>query len=192
MNASELENIWKKQPAFTPSRESIAQIAATVCSADRKFRQRIWWRDAIEIAVAVALAGGFALLGRTWLRWISITSVLFVAAYLVRSRISREPIRKTLNVTEQLEQMIRDTEKQMHLLRSIAWWYLLPCSVAAVAIALDGLQRQVNLSHLLTFGGVFVPLYTAIYWLNQRAVRRLLQPRRANLQNALSELRQQS
>src|SRR6476660_5301911 len=129
MNASELEQLWKKKPPFEPSPENIAQIAATVDALDRKFQRQIWWRDLREIGAALAIAIFVGLVGRTWFRWIAVASALFVAAWIFRSRMLVRPGREIPNVIERLQQMIRETEMQIGLLRSVLWWYLLPCAV---------------------------------------------------------------
>jgi hypothetical protein len=88
--------------------------------------------------------------------------------------------------------MIRETEMQIELLRSVLWWYFLPCAVAVFAMLLDSSPRNFSSSQLLIYGGATGALYIVGYWLNQRAVRKKLVPRRENLCHALAELSQQS
>lgn len=192
MNASELEHLWQRQQPIELSPENIVQIAATVDAVDRKFRRTIWWRDLREIGAVLILTVWFGLSGQTWLRWLAIASVLFVGAWIIRSRIVVRPDREMPSVIERLQQMIRETETQIHLLRSVLWWYLLPCAVAVFFMVLDDPPRNFSLPSLLIFGSVGAAMYVAIYWLNQRAVRKVLEPRRENLRHALAELSQQS
>ncbi|HYJ05178.1 MAG TPA: hypothetical protein VEX43_08590 [Chthoniobacterales bacterium] len=192
MNASELEHLWQRQQPIELSPEYIAQITATVDTVDRKFRRRIWWRDLREIAAVLILAVWFALSGQTWLRWLAIASVLFVGAWIIRSRIVVRPDRDMPSVIERLQQMIRETETQIHLVRSLLWWYLLPCAVALFIMVLDSPPRNLSSSQLLIFLSPMLLLSFVIYWLNQSAVRKKLVPRRENLRRALAELSQQS
>jgi hypothetical protein len=192
MNASELEHLWQKQQPFEPSPENIAQIAATVDTLDRKFQRKIWWRDLREIAAAIIVATFFGLVGHTWLRWIAVASVLFVAAWIFRSRILVRPGRKIPNVIERLHQMIYETEMQIGMQRSVLWWYLLPCTVAIFAIVLDSSPRNFNSPFLWIFGSVTGAMYVGLYWLNQRVVRKKLLPRRENLRHAIAELSRSS
>lgn len=195
MNASELEHLWQRQQPIKLSPENIAQIAATVDKVDRKFRRKIWWRDLLEIGAALVAAAFFGLVGQTWLRWLAVASCLFVVAWIIRSRLIVRPVREIPSVIERLQQMILETEMQIQLLRSILWWYLLPYAVAIFAIVLDSIVRDswnFNLPFLLIFGSVTAAMYVAIYWLNQRALRKKLGPRRENLRHALAELSQQS
>jgi hypothetical protein len=96
-----------------------------------------------------------------------------------------------------LHQMIRETEMQIKLLRSVLWWYLLPCGIATIALVLDHSPRKFdvskfNPSYLLIFAGAMAAFYFAAYWLNQRVVRTVLEPRREHLRHTLAEFSQQS
>ena len=191
MKASELEHLWRRQQPIELSPENIAQIAATVDTVDRKFRRKIWWRDLREIGAALIVAAFFGFVGQTWLRWIAVASCLFVVAWIFRSRVMVRPVPENPSVIGRLEQMIRETEMQIELLRSILWWYLLPCVVAIFAMVLD-FSPRFHLPFLSIYGSVGAAMYVAIYWLNQRYVRKVLEPRRENLRHALAELSQQS
>lgn len=191
MNASELEHLWQKQQPIELSPEKIGQIAATVDAVDRKFRRKIWWRDLREIGAALVVAAFFGFVGQTWLRWLAVASCLFVVAWIIRSRIMVRPSRETPSVSGRLQQMIRETEMQIELTRSLLWWYLLPCAVAIFAMVLDSPPRF-PLPFLSIYGSGGAALYVAVYWVNQRAVRKVLEPRRENLRHTLAELSQQS
>jgi len=201
MNASELQHLWRKQQPIELSPENIWKIAATVEAVDRKFRRKIWRRDLLEIGTALVLATIIALVGQTWLRWVSVASCLFVAAWLIRSRIMISPTQEIPSATGRLQQMIRETEIQIGLLRSVLWWYLLPCAVGILAVMLEVIMlksavpdfspRNLNLPFLSIYVSGGVVLFVAVYWLNQRAVRKVLKPRRENLRHALAELSQQ-
>ena len=192
MDASELEELWQKQQPFEPSPEDIAQIAATVASLDRKFRRKIWWRDVREIGAAVVVATFFGLAGHTLLRWIAVASLLFVAAWIFKSRIIVRPGGEIPNLIERLQQMIRETETQIGMLRSVLWWYLLPCAVAMFAFVLDSPSRRFDSPSFLILCGLIGAAYIVVYWINQRAVRKKLGPRRETLRQALAELSRKS
>ena len=196
MNPSEMENIWNKQKAIELTGENIAKVAAAVCAVDQKFRRTIWWRDLREIGAALIMAGLVGLTGQTWLRWIAAASCLFVCAVIIWSRIAVRERSREVSVVDQVQQMIRETEMQIQLGRSVLWWYLLPCTVAVAAVALDRalatgrLSREVDPVNLASFVVTVGAVYGVIYWLNQRAVRKQLEPRRARLRNMLADLRQ--
>jgi hypothetical protein len=192
MNPSELEQIWKRQVPGALSQENLTRIATSVRKVDRKFRRRIWWRDLREIAAVLILAVWFGLSGRTWLRWLAVANILFVAAWIIRSRIVVRPDREMPSVIERLQQMIRETEMQINLLRSVLWWYLLPCAVALFVMMLDSPPRNFSSSQRLISVGPLILLFLAIYWLNQWAVRKKLRPQREHLRHVLAELSQPS
>lgn len=192
MNASELEEIWKRQKAVDSSPENIAQIAAAVQLIDQKFKRKIWWRDLREVGAAIVGAVVFGVVGLTWLRWIAVASCLFVAGYILISRRAVRSVSETSSLAERLYQMIRETEIQIGLLRSVLWWYLLPCAVATVAFVVDRLPRTFSPARLIVFFGTMSIFYIAAYWINQRVVRKALEPRRASLQHALTDVLQQS
>ena len=193
MNASELEHIWQRQERTAPSPENLARITGRVREVDRKFRRTIWWRDLREIGAALVVAAFFAVAGQTWLCWISVGSALFIAAVLIWSRLVLKRAPEDSDVIGRLRQMLRETEMQINLLRSVLWWYLLPCGVGMIAFVLDHSRGQfdfskISTSYLLIFGTTMA----AVYWLNQRAVRKVLEPRRANLERVLAEFEKQS
>jgi hypothetical protein len=196
MNSSELESIWQKQHAFEPSPENIAQLANALHSADRKFQRIIWWRDVREAGAALICAAVFGFVGQTWLRWVAVTGCLFVTAYIVVSRMAVRYRAEGLSLVERLHQMLHQTQMQIRLVRSVLWWYLLPCAIATIAFVLDRASGQGRLPkkfdpfYLAAFVGVMSVFYVAAYWLNQRAVRKSLEPRRARLQEILTDLQQ--
>jgi hypothetical protein len=197
MNASELEHIWKRQGPIALSQERLSAIAASVGRADRKFRRKIWWRDLREIGAVLLIVWFSVIRGQTWLRWISVASALFIAAVLIWSRLVLKSPPRNSSVIARLHQMIRETEMQIRLLRSVVWWYLLPCGIGAVALALDHSPRKFDISkltssHLLTFAMTMALLSVGVYLLNQRAVRTVFEPRRARLRHALAEIEEHS
>jgi uncharacterized membrane protein len=198
MNPSELENIWNEQKPIAPAPENVAKIAASICLADQKFRRTIWWRDLSEIGAALGVAAWVGFAGETWLRWIAVASSLFVAAVIIRSRIALRFRPEEVSMVDRLQQMIRETEQQIQLLRSVLWWYLLPIAIAMVAIVLDRslvhgrLPQRIDPVGLTIKGVTMGLLFAGGYWLNQRAVRKHLEPRRAKLRRSLSELSQSS
>jgi Flp pilus assembly protein TadB len=191
MNASELEQIWKRQKVVDSSPENTAEIAATVQMIDRKFKRKIWWRDLREVGAAIAVAVVFGVVGRSWLRWVAVASCLFVAGYILMSRRAVRSVPEPSSLAERLQQMIRETETQIGLLRSVLWWYLLPCAIGTIAFVVDRLPRTFSAARLLPFFAAMAIFYIAAYWINQRVARRTLEPRRANLQHALAEVLQQ-
>jgi hypothetical protein len=86
-------------------------------------------------------------------------------------------------------------EHQIWLLRNIVWWYLLPPGVALMIFPahLAWRSRDDGLSAVAEFAGaacVFALVFWILYWANQRAVRKQLEPRRKELQALLRNLKE--
>ena len=83
---------------------------------------------------------------------------------------------------------------QIWLLRNVFWWYLLPIAAAL------GISIGYSTWHARHFGATAVMgwcvyglscglLYWGIYWVNQFAVRKSLDPRRQELEALLASLK---
>jgi hypothetical protein len=81
---------------------------------------------------------------------------------------------------------------QIWLLRNVWWWYLLPLFVGA-NVCFTGTVARVEPQNALRVGcGYFVfcvLLFWGIYWFNQFAVRKSLQPRLKELDALLEDLK---
>jgi CubicO group peptidase (beta-lactamase class C family) len=92
-----------------------------------------------------------------------------------------------------VKESLSQVERQIWLLRNVLWWYLLPFAIPILAFFahVSWLNSKVWLESALGFGvpAVFVvALYCWVYWLNQRAVRLQLEPRRQELLALLASL----
>jgi len=57
--------------------------------------------------------------------------------------------------------MIREVNRQIRLLQSVLWWYLLPCAVAVAAIAAERLTLPLNWPRISMTGGIGLVLFGA-------------------------------
>ena len=93
-----------------------------------------------------------------------------------------------------VESSLAEVEHQIWLLRNVHWWYLLPLAVPMLAFFAHTFWRlsrgnvweaAIATSFVtVVVGGV----YTWIYWINQKAVRSTLEPRRQELTSMLRSL----
>ena len=186
-----------------------ARVGSLRTEAER-FDRAIRWRDRREYAAVVfvlAFVGcqfpvipsdlaraGLALMG---------LGALFVAGWLWRAQRRRPAPPPDLPAAEALRTALARVEVQVDLLRSVAWWYLLPLVPGPLlfiygtygAAAREGLPSIDTLAK-----GAFVafllvaPLlilgaaYGFVYWLNQREVRTGLLPLRDRLARLLHDL----
>jgi heme/copper-type cytochrome/quinol oxidase subunit 2 len=104
-----------------------------------------------------------------------------------------EPLLKS--VTESLTQL----EHQIWLLRNVFWWYLLPILVGlcAVIAQIIWIREEIRaheggeMANIIALGTIPVFILTCglVYWINQRAVRKQLAPRRQELKSLLTSLK---
>jgi hypothetical protein len=89
-----------------------------------------------------------------------------------------------------LESSRGEVRHQIWLLRNVFWWYLLPLAAGlAISIAHSALALEQGDSSFLVGYMVFcVLLFWGIWWLNQYAVRKTLQPRLDEIEALLGEL----
>ena len=92
-----------------------------------------------------------------------------------------------------VEHSLTQVQHQIWLLRNVFWWYLLPPFTAMIFWFIRPARRLRNagLEVLGAFAAIalFVVLVAwFIYWLNQFAVRKTLEPRRRELQALLGSL----
>jgi hypothetical protein len=168
----------------------------------REFRATMLRRDIIEVGVGLLLLPYWIYKGRTsslpWTWWLGVPAIIWVVGFFLVDRMRHpqtpsNPGRPLLScVKDSLSQM----EHQIWLLRNVFWWYLLPFTIALLAIFgqvawQSGVATNDWLAALAfgTFLFVFVgALYSFIYYLNQRAVRTQLEPRRQEVLALLASL----
>ena len=92
-----------------------------------------------------------------------------------------------------MKDSLTQVEHQIWLLRNVFWWYLLPFTIAILAFFAQ--VAWLNHSGFWPIALALVPfvlflfvLYGFVYYLNQRAVRRELEPRRQELLTLLASL----
>jgi hypothetical protein len=198
MTPEEMKQVWQSQAT-----EQVAipaeLLLKQVWRNQRSFSACIFWRDVREIGVAVILIPIWIALGvgakLPWTWYLAIPGILFVAIFMV---VDRWRHKAASDAGDSLIQTVKvslaEVEHQIWLLRNVLWWYILPLSVVCVPFLI---QVAWNTRHK-GWNGVIVAVQTAIlflivdvfvYWLNQRAVRKDLEPRRRELEELLASLR---
>jgi hypothetical protein len=189
MLLDDLQRTWHSQPAATIRVDADA-LLAQMRRNQWSFKTTLFWRDFREVVVALALIPIFwsAVQEQGW-HWISFClSCAWVAGYILFDRWRRRGRKPTNEQTlsECVEHSLSEVEHQIWLLKNVAWWYLLPGTLAAVFtfgwIAATGTGTlAVRLTFLAMGLGLFAAVDAGLYWLNQYAVRQELEPRRQEL-----------
>lgn len=171
-----------------PKEEIMVEIKQRVEKLDRT----VFWRDARETLAAVCVSGFFAVT-LLWITnpmsrvgaWVLILSGVAITATLHITRLRRRHIAAGEGLETFCRLELEKVDAQIRLLRGVTWWYVAPVLVG-VNLFYFGLSRApmsgaVYLALSLVIGA-------GIIWLNQRAVRRELQPLRDELQGCLDGL----
>lgn len=172
---------WEKGEDMGEIRTKLAQL-----------RRTAWRRDLRETIAAVFVAGLFAWVAFTAPQPLArIGSMVIVAAaifIIVWMRLAGgrnlEPD-PGLPVVEFFRRELRYLDRQIHLLRSVFWWYIAP-NLVGVALFFIGASRSRVATGVFLL--VMVGMSTAIYWLNQMAARTRLMPLREEVARLLHEL----
>ena len=117
--------------------------------------------------------------------------ILFILVDRIRHK--QQPSEPGEPLLDCVKVSLTQVEHQIWLLRNVFWWYLLPFTIAILAF----FAQFAWLNHsgfwpitlaLVPFVLFLLGLYGFVYYLNQRAVRRELEPRRQELLTLLASL----
>ena len=153
-----------------------------------------------EVGVALLAVPLWIYLGRemhrSWTWYLFIPVFLWVAGFHLADRIhqKRRQPKPDNTLRECIESSLAQIEHQIWLLLNVFWWNVLPFgAVTAVYFAQRAwLARNHGLTALSHWGevaAVAVLILWGVYWLNQFAVRKGLEPRRRELETLLASLK---
>lgn len=201
MNEDELKRLWQTQSLGDmqrPPAKSISEMKQKM----RQFNRILFWRDLRELVaclIVIGWSGAFFCVYRhenTVLTQIGYVVLLLtgilIAVKLFAARRSKRAFGHPASVREFLSGELDQVDRQIRLLKTVLWWYLLPlfCGIFLVVIGAElksmrGIESVVaNAICWPTMGLVF----WFIYRLNQRAVVKYLAPIRAELLDLLREI----
>jgi hypothetical protein len=190
MLLDELQQTWQSQE---PVRLSIEPnlLLTLLRRKQRDFKLMIFWRDFREVAAAVVVAVVFTIYGLSFGDWpwfLLAGSGVFVGGFMLVDRFRRRGRVAAFgdSLIGCVEASLDEVEHQIWLLRNIFWWYLLPPTIAFVIMfAYEAFQivdptwgEWIELSIRMA---IIAVVFVGVYWLNQYAVRKELEPRRQEL-----------
>jgi hypothetical protein len=164
---------------------------------EQTFRAMIFFRDVREITVALVLIPVWIVMGRwakvPWMWYAMIPALLFVAGFMLIDRRRHAPrdSEASQSLAAHVASALTQVDHQIWLLRNVFWWYLLPMLIAIVCFAGHiawAMWQEAGWAVAGFVMAVTVPTFVYVYWLNQRAVRSELLPRREELRALLESL----
>ena len=196
----ELKQAWQSQTSAPRVTLDAQLVLDEVRRNERQFAAIVFFRDVREIGVALFMVPVWIIMGikmrLPWSWWLAIPAMLLVAGFLLVDRKRQRAKRSEPgdNLRGSIESSLAQVEHQIWLLRNVFWWYELPLFAALTVFAAEvalraGSSTLETLAGFAVIDGVFALVFWFIYWLNQSAVRKHLEPRRIELQTLLEHLR---
>jgi hypothetical protein len=192
------QQAWRAQSSHTRVTVDADSLLNVVQRNQRDFGATILRRDIIEVGVGLLLLPYWIYQGLTsslpWTWWLGVPAIIWVVGFFLidRMRHPQTPSDPGEPLLTCVKNSLDQVEHQIWLLRNIFWWYLLPFTVAIVAFFAQVTWSAwaptdswlETLAQAAVHSFVYVVLFATygfVYWLNQRAVRTQLEPRRHEL-----------
>ena len=199
MNFEDMQKTWQSQNPGAQVTINADVLLNEVRRNQRQFRATIFWRDVREVGACAVMAVGFWVWGIRWQWWslylLSFGCFFVGAFFLVDRRIQKrkQPV-KNDSLQACIQNSLFQVNHQIWLLKNVFWWYLLPILIGLGAVSASTIRhtQQAGPATMIGLGAFYVVfyglVYWGIYWLNQIAVRRNLEPRRQELETLLASL----
>lgn len=197
MNFDDFQKSWQSQAAAQKISINADVLLREVRHNQQQFRRMIFWRDVREVGVAAVLVPIFIYTGwkTHWTLYLGAFACFVVGADMVLERFRQK--KKTPDLHGSLKDCaataLAEVDHQIWLLKNILWNYILPLSVPILLFfgwsTWDmPLPLAVKIPFLLFLIGLGVAMDVFVYWLNQFAVKKQLEPRRRELEKLLNEI----
>ncbi len=200
----DFQQAWQTQSSQTRVTIDADLLLQAVQRNQRGFRATIDRRDFTEIGVSLLLLPVWIYMGiataSPWTWYLVVPALIWIAGFILifRMRHKQDPIKPDEPLIRCVEQSLTEVEDQIWLLRNVFWWYLLPPAIPMLAfIAHLSWLKSRNSLDALSDVNVFVfvfflAVFYFLYFINQRAVRVELEPRRRELLSLLGSLKDET
>lgn len=198
MSPDSYQQAWQADAARTRVTVDANLLLQEVQRNQRDFQAGVLRRDLFEVGTALLLLPIWIYLGAVfslpWTWYLGVPAIAWIAAFLLYYRL-RNPLKLSEPnepLAECVRQSLRQVEEQIWLLRNVFWWYLLPPGISILTFFghVAWLRSEDGLDALGRMEGFFILLavYGFLYFRNQRAVNKELEPRREELLTLLASL----
>jgi hypothetical protein len=205
MTFDELQKTWQSQQDDLKLSIDSGLLLKVVQRNKRHFEWAILLRDVREVGIAIAVSILFLHLGLKNSLWpFFLLALLFlgIAVFMVVDRISQR--RKRPELTKSLagciESSLAQVGHQIWLVKNVFWWAILPANIGFAVFfgylawgttrELVGTGLVLVLFVLLGCFAFCILVSTGIYYLNRYGVRKELNPRKQELEQLLSSIRE--
>ncbi len=201
MNWNDYEAVWKRQPLPRGAAADLAELHATFETRHRKLAATLRVRDWSEFTACLAGVAAYVYFWKktgpaAWPMAGAIFLILCVAAFFLRERrrASRRRLGADAPLLAKVEADLAELSHQRHLLRDLWGWYLAPVA-GAIAIHFWVIIRRAPAGSPLHeppvvagFGLFFATAIWFAWFINQRARRKRIEPRIAELEKLRHDL----
>lgn len=191
MNEQELKQLWQQQPLTAPPKEAPQELPVVMEQRMKQFGRTIFWRDVREVAACVFIVCAFlpnlfrpaSVLTKTGCV-VLVLSAIYIGCRLVLSKRRGDRQLITHSIRSYLLDERRKVDVQIHLLRTVLWWYILPLYIGAVMVVMG---YTAGMAFKVIFSLGYAVVCAGIWWLNQYAVKKSLLPLKADIEETLQE-----
>lgn len=201
MTFDELQNNWRSKQPDPKLTIDPDLLLREIKRNKESFESAIFWRDFGEVGIGILLFAAFLYYGtrdKLWPMCLVALACLWIAGFMVVDRKVQKIKQPCLSDTllNCVESSLNQIIHQIWLLKNVLWWYLAPLGIG-ILIFFAHAGISVMITENPSIGWIFfilgcifgtILLYWGIYWLNQRAVRKDLIPRKDELQDLLNSL----
>jgi Na+/proline symporter len=198
MNFEDLQKAWQSQDPGAKVTINADVLLKEVRRNQQQFQAMILWRDVREVVGCLLLMLYFLYHGirhDDWTDYLMAMASFSVGTFMLVDRVRQRRKRPAANhsLKSCIETSLHQVNHQVWLLKNVFWWALLPFA-AAVGISIGHSvlhARNPGLAAMIIgmAAVLFITLvYWGIYWVNQFAVRKCLEPRRQELETLLASL----
>jgi hypothetical protein len=167
----ELIQMWQENTF--PSSGSPPDLSHQLSGMVKKFDQWIRWRNIIEYSAGVVvlirsvfdIASGERLL---FAPLTGIAAVIFVMTYMWKQHRIIQRLDPVANVTTYRAALLERLDRQIRLLHSVRYWYVLPCWIFFVTVLASGILQGRRFVPLMMEFLTVTALCVVVIWLNER------------------------
>lgn len=200
------QQAWQAQASQTRVTVDADLLLKELERNQRTFRATIFCRDLREVATALIMIPVWFYLGAKtsspWTWYLTVPALLWIIAFFLvdRRRHPQRPSAPGEPLLATVKESLSQVEHQIWLLRNVFWWYLLPLTISIQTffghVALRSVHNWPEAIGAVAFATPMFLFLAVIYgfidWLNQRAIRSQLGPRRQELLELLNSLGDES